>query len=57
MGTFKNVFKIRIVHIPCGGRILDLTKDINHQMVESGFQVKGDSGHFAKKRNIAKYVL
>ena len=35
MGTFKNVFRILIVQIPCGGRTLDLIKDMNDQMVES----------------------
>ena len=41
MGTFKNVFNILIVQIPGLGRILHLTKDMNEQMVEFGFQVKG----------------
>ena len=43
MGTFKNVFELRIVQVPCGGRTLDLTKDMNGQMEESDFQVKGES--------------
>ena len=49
MGTFKNVFKILIVQIPCWGRTLHLTKDMNNHMVDSHFQVKGKSWHFAKK--------
>ena len=49
MGTFKNVFRISIVQIPCCGWTLHLTKDMNDQMVDSHFQVKGDSCHFAKK--------
>ena len=32
MGTFKSVFKILIMQIPCWGRTLDLTKDMNGQM-------------------------
>ena len=56
MGTFKNVFKILIVQIPGLGRTLHLTKDMNDQMVEFGFQVKGESIHFAKKQNTARYV-
>ena len=43
MGTFKNVFKIFIVQIPCCGRTLHLTKDMNNHMVDSHFQVKGKS--------------
>ena len=43
MGTFKNVFNILIVQIPGLGRTLHLTKDINDQMVEFGFQVKDES--------------
>ena len=43
MGTFNNVFNILIVHIPGLGRTLHLTKDMNDQMVEFGFQVKGES--------------
>ena len=57
MGTFKNVFKIRIVQILCWGRTLHLTKDINDQMADSHFQVKDESWHFAKKRNASRYVL
>ena len=57
MGTFKNVFKILIVQIPCWGRTLHLTKDMNNHMVASHFQVKGKSWHFAKKRNTSRYVL
>ena len=56
MGTFKNVFNILIVQIPCLDRILNLTKDMNDQMVELGFQVKGESWHFAKKRDTDRYV-
>ena len=48
MGTFKNVFKILIVQIPCWGRTLHLTKDMNNHMVDSHFQIKGKSWHFAK---------
>ena len=41
MGTFKNDFNILIVfRIPGLGRTLHLTKDMNDQMVEFGFQVK-----------------
>ena len=29
---------------------------MNDQMVESDFQIKGESGHFAKKTNTARYV-
>ena len=43
MGTFKNVFNILIVHIPGLGRTLHLTKDMNDQMVEFGFQVMSES--------------
>ena len=43
MGTFKKVFKIFNVQIPGIGRTLHLTKDINDQMVEFGFHVKGES--------------
>ena len=43
MGTFKNVFNILIVQIPGLGRTLHLTKDMKDQMVEFGFQVKGES--------------
>ena len=49
MGTFEHVFNILIVQIPGLGRTLHLTKDMNDQMVEFGFQVKGESWHFAKK--------
>ena len=49
MGTFKNVFKILIVQIPCWGRTLHLTKDMNNHMVDSYFQVKGKSWHFCQK--------
>ena len=56
MGTFKKVFNILIVQIPGLGRTLHLSKDINDQMVEFGFQVKGESWHFAKKRNTDGYV-
>ena len=38
MGTFKNVFNILIVQIHGLGRTLHLTKDMNDQMVEFGFQ-------------------
>ena len=51
MGTFENVFRILTVHILCGGRTLDLTKDIIYQMVESNFHVKVESCRFAKKSN------
>ena len=57
MGTFKNVFKILIVQIPYWGWTLHLTKDMNDHMVASHFQVKGDSWHFAKKRNTSRYVF
>ena len=43
MGTFKNVFNILIVQIPGLGRTLHLAKDMNDQMVEFGFQLKGES--------------
>ena len=56
IGTFKNVFHILIAQIPGLGRTLHLTKDMNDQMVEFGFQGKGKSWHFAKKRNTDKYV-
>ena len=56
MGTFKNVFNILIVQIPGLGRTLQPTKDMNDQMVEFGFQVMGESWHFAKKRNTDRYV-
>ena len=56
MGTFKIVLNIFIVQIPGLGRTLHLTKDMNDQMVEFGFQVKGESWHFAKKRNTDIYV-
>ena len=39
MGTFKIVFNIFIVQIPGLGRTLHLTKDMNDQTVEFGFQV------------------
>ena len=42
MRTFKNVFNILIMQIPGLGRTLHLTKDMNDQMVEFGFQVKGE---------------
>ena len=51
IGTFKNVFHILIVQIPGLGRTLHLTKDMNDQMVEFGFQGKVESWHFAIKRN------
>ena len=57
MGTLKNVFKIPIVQIPCWGRFLHLTKDMNNHIVYSHFQVKGKSWHFTKKRNTSRYVL
>ena len=56
MRTFKNVFKILIVQIPGWGRALHLTKDMNDQMVDFDFQVKGESWHFAKKGNTARFV-
>ena len=56
MGTFKNVFNILIVQISGLGRTLHLAKDMNDQMVEFGFQAKGESWHFAKKRNTDRYV-
>ena len=37
------------MQIPCGDRILDLTKDVNNQMVKSDFRVKGEFLHFAKQ--------
>ena len=43
MGTFKNVFNILVMQIPGLGRTFHLTKDMNDQMVEFGFQVKGES--------------
>ena len=43
MGTFKIVFNIFIVQIPGLGKTLHLTKDMNDQTVEFGFQVKGES--------------
>ena len=43
MGTFKNVFNILIVQILCSGMTLHLTKDMNAHMVDSHFQVKGES--------------
>ena len=43
MGIFKNVFKILILQIPGLGRTLHLTKDMNDQMAEFDFQVKGES--------------
>ena len=49
-------FHILIVQIPGLGSTLHLTKDMNDQMVEFGFQGKGESRHFAKKRNTARYV-
>ena len=42
MGTFKNVLKILVVQVPCGGRDLDLAKDISNQMVELDFQLKDE---------------
>ena len=56
MGTFKNVFNILIVQVPGLGRNLHLTNDMNDQMAEFGFHVKGESWHFAKKRNSDRYV-
>ena len=49
MGTFKNVFNVLIVQILCSGMTLHLTKDMNAHMVDSHFQVKGESCHFAEK--------
>ena len=43
MGTFKNVFSILIVQISALDRTLHLAKDMNDQMVEFGFQAKGES--------------
>ena len=43
MRTFKNVFNILIVQIPGLGRTLHLTKDMNDQLVEYDFQVRGES--------------
>ena len=43
MGTFKNVFNILIVQISGLDMTLHLAKDMNNQMVEFGFQVKGES--------------
>ena len=57
IGTFKNVFHILIVQTPGLGRTLHLTKDMNDQMVEFGFQGKGESWHFAKKRNTVRCLL
>ena len=37
------LFLILIVPIPCEGRTLELTKDMNDQMVEFVFQVNGKS--------------
>ena len=36
-GNIKNVFKIFIVQIPGWGRTMDLTKDMNVQMVQFDF--------------------
>ena len=41
--NIQNVFHILIVQIPGLGRTLHLTKDMNDQMVEFGFQGKGES--------------
>ena len=38
------------MQIPCGGRTLDLNKNMNNQMVKSAFQVKCKFLHFAKKQ-------
>ena len=43
MGTFKNDFNILIVQISGLGRTLHLAKYIDDQMVEFGFQAKGES--------------
>ena len=42
-GNIQNVLNILIVQIPGLGRTLHLTKDMNDQMVEFGFQGKGES--------------
>ena len=43
-GNIQKCFlNILIVQIPGLGRTLHLTKDMNDQMVEFGFQVKGES--------------
>ena len=55
VGTLKNVFNILIVQIPGLGRTLHLTKDMNEQMVEFGFLVKG-LDISPKKRNTDRYV-
>ena len=43
METFKTVFNILIVQIPGLVRTLHLAKDMNDQIVEFGFQAKGES--------------
>ena len=43
MRTFKNVLNIHIVQMSGLGRTLHLAKDMNDQMVEFDFQVKGES--------------
>ena len=42
-GNIQKCFNVLIVQIPGLGRILHLTKDMNDQMLEFGFQVKGES--------------
>ena len=44
--NIQNVFKILIVQIPCRGRTLELTKAMNDQILESCFQVKGETFTF-----------
>ena len=51
------LLEILIVQIRGWGRTLHLTKDMNNHMVDPHFQVKGESWHFAKKRNTYRYVL
>ena len=57
--AYRNIqkkFEIRIVQISGWGRTLHLTKDMNDLMVEFDISVKGESWHFAKKQNTARYV-
>ena len=42
-GNIQKCFKILNVQIPCWGRTLHLTKDMNAHMVDSHFQVKDES--------------
>ena len=40
IGTFKTFFEILIVQIPCWGKTLHLTQDMNAHVVDYHFQVK-----------------